>query len=48
MIPIVIKNKSIITNYANSVISFIENNTDRKIANLNDIENAINDRANAL
>ena len=43
MIPIAIKNGSIITNYANSVISFIENNTDRKIANLNDIENAIND-----
>ncbi|WP_288603179.1 hypothetical protein [uncultured Treponema sp.] len=43
MIPIAIKNRSIITNYANSVISFIENNTDRKIANLNDIENAIND-----
>ena len=41
MIPIIINDKSIVTKYANSVINYIKNNTDRKIANLNDIENAI-------
>lgn len=41
MIPIIINDKSIMTKYANSVINYIKNNTDRKIANLNDIENAI-------
>lgn len=41
MIPIIINDKSIVTKYANSVIDFIKNNTDRKIENLNDIKKAI-------
>ncbi len=43
MIPIVINDKSIISQYANSIIDYISNHTDRKTKNLNDIEYAIKD-----